>query len=64
MAKSRGKSPGPLCLEQRRACLSYSGGKCKALTSTEFGGKRCPFYKTKAMVFAQLPKELAEEAMK
>jgi len=44
----------PPCRQYRRACLSYSGGKCTILHDTDFGEKKCPFYKTKAMVAAQL----------
>lgn len=44
----------PECKQHRRACLAYSGGKCKILTGTDFGEKKCPFYKTKTMAAAQL----------
>lgn len=45
----------PPCKQHRRACLAYSGGKCSILHDTDFGEKKCPFYKTKAMAAAQLP---------
>ena len=44
----------PPCRQFKKACLAYSGGKCKILHDTQFGKKPCPFYKTKAMVTAQL----------
>jgi len=47
----------PECPESRRACLNYSGGCCRALSDTFWikqKKKPCPFYKTKAMVAAQL----------
>ena len=52
----------PECPQKRRACLSYHGGKCAALTDTEFK-RSCPFYKTKAMVYAKLGDELGEAAL-
>ena len=45
----------PPCKQHRRAYLAYSGGRCTILTGTDFGEKRCPFYKTKAMAASQLP---------
>ena len=45
----------PPCRQHRAACLGYGGrGRCKILTDTNFGRKSCPFYKTTAMVTAQL----------
>lgn len=57
----------PECPESRRACMAYSGGHCEALRDTWFIRKRkggCPFYKTKAMVAAQLSPEPEKEALK
>ena len=51
----------PECQQHRTACLINSNGYCKGLTDTTFR-RSCPFYKTKGMLFEQLPKELAEEA--
>jgi len=42
------------CRQNRISCKSYSKGRCRILHDTEFGEKPCPFYKTKAMVAAQL----------
>ena len=47
----------PECPEYRRACMAYSGGRCRCLRDTYWIRQRkkpCPFYKTKAMVAAQL----------
>ena len=47
----------PECPESRRACTAYSGGHFRCLSDTYFIKQRkkpCPFYKTKAMVAAQL----------
>ena len=57
----------PTCQESRRACMAYSGGHCRCLSDTFWIRKRkkptCPFYKTKAMVSAQLSarKEIAHD---
>ncbi len=52
----------PVCKDGRRACLAYRGGKCAALMDTEFGKKKCPFYKTKAM--ARMGREYGEAALR
>lgn len=44
----------PPCRQHRAACLGYGAGRCKILHDTDFGKKPCPFYKTKAMVTAQM----------
>jgi len=54
MARKNDPSEFPRCRGVRRACLAYSGGKCLALLDCNFGTKRCPFYKTKAMLRAQV----------
>lgn len=35
----------PVCAKED--CAACSGGQCVALTDNDFGGKKCPFYKTR-----------------
>lgn len=42
------------CEQNRRACVANKGGRCTILHDTHFEKKPCPFYKTKAMVAAEM----------
>ena len=54
MAKvSYGARQNPPCEQDRRACVANKGGRCSILHDTKFS-RACPFYKTKAMVRAEL----------
>lgn len=35
----------PLCRQHRTSCTSIRNGFCLILTNTDFGKKKCPFYK-------------------
>lgn len=47
-----GTAPPNLC--GQRSCFAYRNGKCACLDDTDFGGKACPFYKTRKQYAAGL----------
>lgn len=49
----------PKCEQDRRACVMNKGGRCDGLEDTHFT-RPCPFYKTKAMIRAQMKGEKHE----
>lgn len=34
-------------------CFGYEDGKCLILSSNNFGGRKCPFYKTREQILAE-----------
>ena len=34
----------------RNECFGYTDGKCKPLCDTNFGNRKCPFFKTKKRI--------------
>ena len=37
----------PKCIDRKSDCTAYCDGNCRILTSTDFGGRKCPFYYSK-----------------
>jgi hypothetical protein len=35
------------CYQRRKDCFAYALGDCRILIDTDFGWKKCPFYKTR-----------------
>lgn len=46
----------PECKDCKQDCFAYLSGKCRVLNNTDFNGKQCPFYKTKAQWLEELKK--------
>ena len=38
------------CDCNNRECFAHEDGKCHALVDTDFGGKPCPFFKTREQI--------------
>lgn len=47
-----------------RECFGNEGGKCRVLVDNNFGGKPCPFFKTKEqLAIEERKRQLREELM-
>ena len=49
------------CKQGRSLCVNFTRGRCRVLHDTEFGQKKCPFFKTKAMVNKQMSQITPEQ---
>lgn len=45
-AKSTDEQGDPICENSKCFAFIYGGGRCIALNNTDFGGRKCPFFKT------------------
>lgn len=51
------------CFEGRTDCNALKNGGCIALGNMDFGGRHCPFYKSKAQWEAEEEERLKRERM-
>lgn len=51
-----------VCACAKGDCFAYKDGGCSALTDSDFGKRKCPFFKTKEQV--ETEREAAEKRMR
>lgn len=49
----------PIC--KAAECAAYEGGRCIVLTDNDFGGRKCPFFKTREQVAKE--KDICEKRL-